>query len=153
MSTQAQDLTIRKSVTVDCSPEHAFDTFTVRLGNWWPLDTHSVGGMAGRPPRHAVLEPGVGGRLYEQMPDGDEHEWAKVLAWEPPNRFVTDWHVNPDNPPTEVEVTFTPQGDGTRVELVHRGWERYGDRGSEASGDYGSGWEKILGRFAEAASG
>ena len=152
MSTQAQDLTIRKSVTVDCSPEHAFDTFTVRLANWWPLDTHSVGGMGGRPPRHAVLEPGVGGRLYEQMADGDEHEWAKVLAWEPPSRFVMDWHVNPDNPSTEVEVTFTPQGDGTRVELVHRGWERYGDRASEAYGDYGAGWEKILARFAEAAS-
>jgi uncharacterized protein YndB with AHSA1/START domain len=152
MSTQAQDLTIRKSVTVDCSPEHAFETYTARIGSWWPLHTHSIGGPGDERPVEAVFESGVGGRLFERMANGDEHEWAKVLVWEPPHRFVIDWHVNPDNPPTEVEVKFTPDGDGTRVDVEHRGWERYGDRAQEAFGDYNSGWELVLARYAEAAS-
>jgi len=152
MSTQAQDLTIRKSVTVACSPEHAFETYTNRIGSWWPLETHSIGGMAGERPKEAFFESGVGGRLYERMADGEEHEWAKVLVWEPPRRFVIDWHVNPANPSTEVEVTFTAEGEGTRVDVEHRGWERYGDRASEASGDYNSGWEPVLARFVDAAS-
>jgi uncharacterized protein YndB with AHSA1/START domain len=151
MSTQAQDLTIRKSVTIACSPEHAFETYTARMGSWWPLQTHSIG-MGGERPTEAVFESGVGGRLYERMANGDEHEWAKVLVWEPPQRFVIDWHVNPDNPSTEVEVTFTVEGDGTRVEVEHRGWERYGDRAADAYGDYNSGWEPVLARFVEAAS-
>lgn len=152
MSTQAQDLTIRKSITVDCSPEHAFDTYTARIGSWWPLHTHSIGGPGDERPVEAVFESGVGGRLFERMANGDEHEWAKVLVWEPPHRFVIDWHVNPDNPPTEVEVKFTPDGDGTRVDVEHRGWERYGDRAQEAFGDYNSGWESVLARYVEAAS-
>ena len=47
---------------------------------------------------------------------------------------------------TEVEVRFTPEGDGTRVELEHR---RLGaarsDGAAEARGSYGSenGWEMV----------
>ena len=151
MSAQAQELTIRKEVTVDCSPEQAFETYTERISSWWPLETHSVGGGSGTPPEEVVLEPHVGGRFYERSASGEEHEWARVLVWEPPHRLVVDWHVNPESPATELEVTFTPEGGKTRVELEHRGWERYGDMGKEASGDYSSGWEQVLGRFVDAA--
>jgi uncharacterized protein YndB with AHSA1/START domain len=152
MNTQAEELTIRKSITVECSPEHAFETYTARIGSWWPLETHSIGGMGGDRLAEAFFEPGVGGRLYERMSSGEEREWARVLVWEPPRRFVINWHVNPDNPSTEVEVTFTPEGDGTRVEVEHRGWERYGERAAEAFSDYNSGWEPVLARFVEAAA-
>ncbi len=33
---------IRRSVTVDCSPEHAFRVFTKELDTWWPLHTHAI---------------------------------------------------------------------------------------------------------------
>ena len=149
MSTQAEDLTVRKSVTVNCSQERAFDVYTAGISSWWPLETHSMGGERAV---EAVFEPGVDGRLFERMAGGEEHEWAKVLVWEPPHRFVIDWHVNPDNPPTEVEVTFSAEGDRTRVDLEHRGWERFGDRASEASGSYNSGWESVLARFVPVAT-
>jgi uncharacterized protein YndB with AHSA1/START domain len=152
MNTQAQDLTVRKSVTVNCSQERAFDVYTAGIAGWWPLETHSIGGMGDERPVEAVFESGVGGRLFERMANGEEHEWAKVLVWEPPHRFVIDWHVNSDNPPTEVEVTFTSEGESTRVELEHRGWERYGDQASDVSGGYNSGWESVLGRFVQAAN-
>jgi hypothetical protein len=47
-------------------------------------------------------------------------------------------------------VRFTPyeDGSGTRVELEHRFWERWED-GETARGNYDSGWEFVLGRFAE----
>ena len=150
MSTQeTQDLTVHKSIVVDCTPEHAFEVFTERLETWWPFESHSPGNGL---PVSATFEPRVGGRVYQTMAGGEEHEWATVLVWEPPARFVIDWHVNPTSPSTEVEVRFLPEGEGTRVELEHRGWERYGDEGADRHASYNSGWDIVLKPFIAAAS-
>ena len=34
---------IRRTITVQCSLEHAFRTFTEGIGNWWPVETYSIG--------------------------------------------------------------------------------------------------------------
>ncbi len=150
MSTQeTQDLTVHKSVVVDCSPEHAFEVFTDRIHTWWPYESHSP---ADERPASTTFEPRVGGRVYDRTASGEEHEWATVLVWEPPTRFVVDWHVTPGNPSTELEVRFVPKGDGTRVELEHRGWEAYGDEAADARASYNSGWEVVLKPFVAAAS-
>jgi uncharacterized protein YndB with AHSA1/START domain len=149
MSAQAQDLTVRKSVVVDCSQQHAFDTFTERIYTWWPYETHSP---ADERPVAAVFEPRVGGRVYDRLASGEEHEWATVLVWEPPERFVIDWHVTPTKPSTELEVRFTPEGAQTRVDLEHRGWEAYGDEAEETYASYNGGWETVLRPFVEVAS-
>jgi uncharacterized protein YndB with AHSA1/START domain len=150
MSTQAQELAVRKSVVVACSPEHAFETFTARLQDWWPFETHSPGD---EPPAEAVFEPKVGGRVYSRTESGQEHEWATVTAWEPPSRVAVDWHVTSGKPSTELEVRFAPEGDGTRVELEHRGWERWGDEAADTRASYDTGWDTVLQPFVEQASG
>ena len=43
MTTQT-DLTVRKSVLVNCSPEVAFHVFTERKTDWWPYETHAASG-------------------------------------------------------------------------------------------------------------
>ena len=50
---------------------------------------------------------------------------------------------------TEVEVRFSPEGPGARVELEHRGWDRIED----ASGrdNYSAGWDVVLAPFETAA--
>ena len=150
MSTQAaQDLTVRKSVVVDCSPEHAFEVFTDRLDTWWPFETHRPGEDM---PVSATFEPQPGGRVYHTLADGTELEWATVLVWEPPSRLVVDWHVTPRNPSTELEIRFLPEGEGTRVEVEHRGWERYGDDAAETYASYNGGWDVVLKPFVDAAS-
>jgi len=148
MSTQAQDLVVRKSVVVDCSQQHAFDTFTEQIYSWWPFETHSP---SDERPETAVFEPRVGGRVYDRVASGEEHEWATVLAWEPPERFVIDWHVNPSAPSTELEVRFIPEGEQTRVELEHRGWEAYGEDAGDRYASYNDGWDTVLKPFVAAA--
>jgi hypothetical protein len=148
MTTQT-DLVVRKTVQVACTPEHAFDTFTGRLYEWWPFETHSPG--EGQPVG-ATFEPRAGGRVYQTMSGGEENEWATVVAWEPPARFVIDWHVNPNSPSTELEVRFLPEGDGTRVELEHRGWEAYGKDAADTYASYNGGWDTVLKPFVAKAS-
>lgn len=149
MSVNAADLAIRKTLHVAAPVERAWEVFTGRLNDWWPVETHSI---ARERVETLVLEGRAGGRMFERTVDGEEGSWGTVLAWEPPHRLVVSWHVNPTRPgPTEWEVRFEPEGEGTRVEFEHRGWERYDDA-AEAAGSYDRGWDVVLGSFAELVS-
>jgi uncharacterized protein YndB with AHSA1/START domain len=144
MSTLTTDA-IRKTVLVDFPPAEAFELFTARVSSWWPTRTHSYGGDA---VKDVVFEPRVGGSFYEVTDEGTA-EWGRVTAWEPPHRLMLDWQIG-KCAGTEVEVRFSPEGEGSRVELEHRGWERV-DAAAEWQG-YNSGWDTVLAPYVESAS-
>ena len=77
---------------VSCPPEHAFDVWAQRIDSWWPSD-HTV---SGRDDVSIVLEAGVGGRIFERTPEGDEHDWGEITAWEPPLKLSYLWHLRAD---------------------------------------------------------
>lgn len=145
------ELVLRKTVEVAAPPGRAFALFTEGIAGWWPLRTHSV---ARERAATAVFEPGVGGRIYERAADGEEHDWGAVTAWEPPGRVAFTWHPGRTTATAqEVEVRFEPLGSGTRVELVHRGWERLGDEAGAQLEGYDGGWDFVLGeRYGSAAA-
>jgi uncharacterized protein YndB with AHSA1/START domain len=155
MSTQATETeAIRRSVTVDCSVEHAFATFTERIHEWWPLGKHSIDQYeSGSPAETVVFQGGAGGQVYERTTKGEELKWADVLAYEPPHRFVLAWNPSRERsrPTTEIEVTFTDEGGKTRVDLEHRGWENLGDEAAEARQSYSEGWNSVLAAYADEA--
>jgi uncharacterized protein YndB with AHSA1/START domain len=110
------------------------------------MTTHSVSGQ-----RDAtiVLEPWVGGRIFERVRDGREFEWGSVVAFEPPRRLVCEWLVA--DLTTELEVRFLEQRDGgTLVELEHRGWDRFGDEATERRDANAAGWGGVLPSYIEA---
>jgi uncharacterized protein YndB with AHSA1/START domain len=130
---------IRKEVRVGVPVERAWTMFAERLGEWWPLDSHSFGGERAVT---AVLTPE---RVYERWDDGTERTWGHVLAWEPPHRLLLTWEIG-DDCGREVEIRFLADGDGTRVELEHRGWETGAEQTRES---YDGGWSHVLGRFVD----
>jgi uncharacterized protein YndB with AHSA1/START domain len=146
---------VRSSVTVKVSQARAFEVFTASFSSWWP-SSHKIGAA---PYKFSTLEPRAGGRWYETGEDGSECDWGEVLEWEPPHRIVLAWRIGMDwqfdpNLLTEVEVRFTPQGDGsTLVELEHRKLENMGAQGEAARQVFESqsGWRGILQRFKDAA--
>jgi uncharacterized protein YndB with AHSA1/START domain len=139
---------LRMAFEVRCSPEHAFSTWTERIGSWWPAD-HTA---SGERDLEIVLESRMGGRIYERTSDGVEHDWGEVVGWEPPHRLVYLWHLRRDRADaTEVEVRFVARGEATRVEIEHRGWERLGDEGRTWRDRNMGGWSTLLPHFVEAA--
>src|SRR4030081_3305000 len=74
---------LRMSFVVACRPDHAFDTWTTRASSWWPPD-HTASGEAGA---QIVLEPRVGGRIFERTPGGRELEWGEITEWDRPRRL------------------------------------------------------------------
>jgi uncharacterized protein YndB with AHSA1/START domain len=137
---------VRKSITVPWKPDVAFRRFTDGIAEWWPLSTHSVSESA---ESTCAFEGEMGGRIYETGPDGAEHLWGTVTAWEPPRRLAFTWHPGrPEDTRQEVEVAFHAAGEGTRVELVHTGWEHLGNAAAETRAGYERGWDFVLGRYA-----
>jgi uncharacterized protein YndB with AHSA1/START domain len=124
------------------------------MADWWPFGSHSV--FQGELAR---LDPpaGPGSRIVEHARDGRSQPWGEVLAWEPPRRVVFTFGAYAGwDALTEVEVTFAPEGDGTRVSLEHRGWERLGERGRTERPGYDHGWDEVFvrayGGFAGSAA-
>ena len=139
---------VRKSVVVDASPPQAFAVFTSGIDRWWPK-SHGIGAT---PIAQSVIEPFVGGRWYTQHEDGSDVVLGHVRVWEPAQRLVVSWEVSaewkPDPRPaftSEVEVRFTAEAGGTRVELEHRNFERLGAAaGEKMRKDVDGGWPAIL---------
>ncbi|MER6496115.1 SRPBCC family protein [Streptomyces griseorubiginosus] len=151
--TQA-DTALRRGIIVEAPLEKAFAAFTERFGDFKPKEHN----LLGSPIAETVFEPRVGGHIYDRGEDGSECRWARVLAYEPPDRVVFSWDIgvqwqleaDPENA-SEVEVRFLAESPTrTRVELEHRhldrhgpGWQALGEGvGSEA------GWPLYLERFA-----
>ncbi len=155
MTHSAEATSIRHKVTVDAPIERAFAVFTEDFGSFKPREHN----MLSVDIAETVFEPRAGGRLYDRGVDGSECSWARVLAYEPPDRVVISWDLSPYwqvetdlEKTSEVEVRFIAEGaDRTRVELEHRhldrhmeGWQSVRD-GVDADG----GWPLYLRRYAE----
>jgi hypothetical protein len=135
---------LTRTTFVACPPERAFAAFTGAIGQWWPLESHSVyGGNA----RSVAFEDGF---LVERSAEGRSCTWGQVLTWNPPTSFSMTWHPGREaGEHTEVVFTFSPEGDGTRVDLEHTGWEIFGDQAVTRRASYADalGWDLVLTEF------
>jgi uncharacterized protein YndB with AHSA1/START domain len=155
MSAQAAETSIRHSIVVDAPVEKAFSVFTEDFDSFKPREHNLLDVEIAE----SVFEPRVGGHLYDRGVDGSECRWARVLAYEPPNRLVFSWDISPQwqietdlDKASEVEVRFVSEGPArTRVELEHRNLDRHGDgwEGVREGVDSEEGWPLFLQRFAE----
>jgi uncharacterized protein YndB with AHSA1/START domain len=132
---------------VDCPPGHAFAMWTGRCGQWWPRG-HSVSGV----PAAVVLEPRLGGRIFERTRDGVEIDWGEITCWEPPVRLAYRWHLRRDQTEaTDVEIQFGAGATGTaRLRIRHSGWERLGADADPWREANRGGWSGVLPAFAAA---
>jgi uncharacterized protein YndB with AHSA1/START domain len=155
MSTQASATAVTNSIVVDAPIERAFSVFTDGFGTFKPRDHNLLSVDIAE----TVFEGHVGGTIYDRGVDGSECHWARVLAYEPPDRVVFSWDISPQwqletdhDKASEVEVRFIAEAPGrTRVELEHRKLDRHGD-GWEGvrEGVHGDqGWPLYLDRFAQ----
>jgi uncharacterized protein YndB with AHSA1/START domain len=154
MSTQAAETSIGASIVVAAPIERAFSVFTKDFGRFKPPEHNLLEVEIAE----TVFEPRVGGHLYDRGVDGSECRFARVLAYEPPQRVVISWDISPQwqlesdlEKTSEVEVRFVAEAsDRTRVELEHRNLERHGEGWEGVREGVGGdeGWPLYLHRFA-----
>jgi uncharacterized protein YndB with AHSA1/START domain len=148
---------VHREVTVAATPERAFELFTTRMADWWPAEHH----LATSPVVAMTLEPRVGGRLYDSCEDGSESVWGRVTEWDPPTGFTFAWMITGTwqlesdvDKASRVSVTFTADGDKTRVAVTHKDFWRMSQGGQGMADAVGAvdGWGSGLKAFAEYAS-
>jgi uncharacterized protein YndB with AHSA1/START domain len=152
-NTQASATSVRAAIVVDAPVERAFRVFTEDFDRVKPREHN----MLGVEIAETVFEPRAGGRVYDRGVDGSEFQWARVLSFEPPNRIVLSWDLNPQfqietdlDKTSEVEVRFIAESDErTRVELEHRNLDRHGPgwEGERDAVGGEAGWPLYLQRF------
>jgi uncharacterized protein YndB with AHSA1/START domain len=155
VNTQAAETSVRQQIVVEAPIERAFRVFTEGFGSFKPREHN----LLAVPIAETVFEPRVGGRLYDRGVDGSECHWARVLAYEPPDRVVISWDISPQwrletdlAKTSEVEVCFISEAPTrTRVELEHRHLQRHGDGWEQARDGVAAdgGWPLYLRRYAE----
>ncbi len=153
--TQKPATTVRSSIVVEAPLEQAFRVFTQDFGSFKP-PWHN---MLKVDIAETVFEPHAGGRVFDRGVDDSECQWARVLAYEPPDRVVFSWDISPQwqlesdvDKTSEVEVRFIAEtAERTRVELEHRYLDRHGEGWPEERDAVGGegGWPLYLQRFAD----
>ena len=145
---------VHLEIVVAAPLDRAFAVFTERFGDIKPPEHN----LLTAPIAETVLEPRVGGHIVDRAVDGSECRWARILAYDPPNRIVFSWDISPRwqletdaDLTSEVEVRFVADGpERTLVELEHRNLDRHGTGWESVSegveGDQG--WPLYLARYA-----
>jgi uncharacterized protein YndB with AHSA1/START domain len=126
---------------IAASPERVFDAW---------LDPVSVGEWLFATPDGVMetieIDPKVGGRFLiveRRGPERAEH-FGEYLEIDKPNRLVFSFAAMRDSGYTKVSVTIVPEGEGSRLTLVHEmdpKWAEYEGRTRE-------GWANILAGLA-----
>lgn len=159
MTDTEPETSLRLEIVVHVPQQRAFAVFTEQFDGIKPREYNLLDAEIAE----TVFEPRVGGHVFDRGVDGSVCRWARVLAFDPPERFVISWDIDatwhlerdPDRA-SEVEVRFVPIDSGsTRVELYHRHLERHGDGwrtyrdGLAAEG----GWPVFLHRLTDLVPG
>ncbi|HYI45708.1 MAG TPA: SRPBCC family protein [Actinomycetota bacterium] len=127
-----------QEILISASPETIFEFFT---------DPEKMTRWKGR---KADLDPRPGG-IYKVDMSGTNVALGEFVELVPHERIVFTWgwegHPTVQPGSSTVEITFTPDGDKTRVRLVHR------DLPEDEREQHNAGWSHFLPRLVSIAEG
>lgn len=159
MTTDTSQTSVRNEIVVAAPIERAFQVFVEEFDRIKPREHN----MLAVDIEETVFEPRVGGHVYDRGVDGSECRWARVLAYEPPDRLAFSWDISPHwqietdlARASEVEVRFIAESpERTRLELEHRHLDRHGEgwEGLREGVGADQGWSLYLQRYADAVGG
>ena len=130
---------VTREISVAAPPETVFPFFTDadRMTRWMGTE--------------AELDARPGG-VFNVTVHGSHIARGEYVEVDPPSRVVFTWGWEDQEtavPPgsSTVEITLTPDGEGTRVVLVHR------DLPEGQAGPHGHGWDHYMARLEIAGAG
>lgn len=111
---------------------HATRTVPAPVGQVWQHLISAAG-------TQALLGPGVQLGSKGESWHSDDGPHGVVRSYHPLEQIRVSWHADDDAPASLVDVQLRPEGDATRIDLVH---EHADDPGLQTR------WDGALDRFA-----
>lgn len=136
-------------LNINASPAKVWELLTHNISVWWPSHFNSDPGT-----ERFVLEPTVGGRMYEDTGNGSGVLWGNVVVVSPEKRLVIRGSMFPDyGGPGEffLSIEIEPRADGCKLTIDDA---QFGVISTEGLESTEAGWKELFGelkRFAEAS--
>jgi uncharacterized protein YndB with AHSA1/START domain len=131
---------VEQEISINASAERVFEAMTQDVSAWWGAPY-----LLTASPQAIILEPQVGGRLYEQSGSGDGALWATVTTIKKNERLELTGPVGASEALHSV-VTFSlepkNEGEATLLKLSH---QAIGPFGEDTQANYNAGWQDLLG--------
>lgn len=139
MATHISPLHVRRSILIMAGPDKVWQEFTSfkRFEAWFSTG-HTL----------EVYEPKLGGEVELSVDiSGEDKRWhfgGKILAFDEGEEltFIDRWKP-PQSQPVETYITFrlAQLYGGTHVELLHHGWDRFGEDAANSHIGVESSWD------------
>jgi uncharacterized protein YndB with AHSA1/START domain len=134
--TTVSPLSVRRSILINASPDRVwreFESFE-RMAAWWGTG-HTL----------ETYDPREGGHIEMAVDvDGEPRRFGgQILVFDPPREitFEDQWIPEKEWPlPVFITLRLTPHHNGTLVELLVHGFERFGPDAAERHAGLEGGW-------------
>jgi uncharacterized protein YndB with AHSA1/START domain len=136
VATQQTVASFELDVTIGGPPARVWQALVSETSAWWPKDFHT----SARAQRF-IIEPVLGGRVYEDFGAGDGLVWYSVIGIEAGRELVLAGHLLPPfgGPAvTALRLTLTAQPNGTRLHVQD---QRFGALGGDSPVE---GWRLVF---------
>jgi hypothetical protein len=143
---------IARKMTLNVSPEKAYDTFLNALNEWWPKEyTWSQAQL-----REIKIDARKDGLCTEIGPHGFRCDWGRVSELVKNEHIGLKWQISPKREPipdpakaSDLQVRFARHADATMMEFEHYNFENHGEGAKNYRDmmDSEYGWDYILNNF------
>ncbi|HEY3413338.1 MAG TPA: SRPBCC domain-containing protein [Armatimonadota bacterium] len=118
--------------------ERVWELMVDRISDWWTPDI-----LVNNSARAMVLEPFVGGRLFEDWGDGGGLLWATVTTLKKPERLeLTGCIAAAGAVLGVVDFRFDDDAGGTLLKMSHRA---IGELTAADREEFAGGWQEVIG--------
>lgn len=138
---EAKTVVVKLTYNIEAPLERVWKVITEEAGSWWDSEFVALPGSPG-----VLLEPHLGGRIYEETPDGKMLEWARVIAINPPHSIDFQGLMTPafGGPTlTTVQLSLAEAGSGTEMTMTEGLLGRVTD---ESLAQMKQGWDFLFGQ-------
>jgi len=106
---------VEQEIAIAAAPERVWQALVEETGRWWPKDFY-----AGASAKNFIVEPRLGGRMYEDWGNGTGATWYTVTEVAPPRSLGLAGHYPPvfGGPSTSIlRLELVPSEAGTVLQI------------------------------------
>jgi uncharacterized protein YndB with AHSA1/START domain len=140
MTEEIKSIDITEEVVIKAAPPRVFNAVTKEIAAWWGAPY-----LYTKLAKNVVLEPKLGGRVYEVWGTGQGRLWGTITQIRK-NEWIEITGTIGMKGAVQGIVSFSlePKGESTLVTLTHHAIGQIGD---EIKSGYVTGWNDLLGRL------